>query len=90
MDNKIINDDYWLNLAANNIESNISTRDTAANNIDKFLGLLWTTYTAIFTGATFTGYIDGSNCYILLIAQPILVIFIARLLALLMGASFSI
>lgn len=73
-----IDRDYWLDFAKDGVSKSIGNREKAAERLDSFLTWVWGIYTSVFALASIFNFV-GSNIFQLIwVAQPILIIMLAR------------
>lgn len=73
-----IDRDYWLDYAKDAVSKSIDSREKAADRLDTFLLWIWGIYTTIFVLGSILDFLSANIWQLVVCAQPILVIMIAR------------
>lgn len=74
---EIIDDKYWLDYAKTAVKESISTRNTAAEKLQKFIIWAWPIYTATFTIGETINLLDVGTTVSILLASPIVFMLLA-------------
>lgn len=73
-----IDRDYWLDFAKEGVANSIQNREKSAEKLDTFLSWIWGIYTSIFALGTLFNVIGSNILQLFWVAQPILIIMLAR------------
>lgn len=73
-----IDRDYWLEFAKNGVSQSIGNREKAAEKLDTFLTWIWGIYTSVFALASLFNFVSSNVWQLIWVAQPILIIMLAR------------
>jgi hypothetical protein len=73
-----IDRDYWLEFAKEEVTNSIANRERSAEKLDLFLAWVWGIYTSIFVLASFLNLLSSNIWQLISVAQPILIIMLAR------------
>jgi len=76
----MIDDQYWLRFAKDQISIAIKSRDEAALKLDNFLSVTWSIYTATFTVGMILGSITQSLCLKAFFCFPVFIIPLVKLI----------
>jgi|GEM_PF-3554874 hypothetical protein len=85
-----IDDDFWLEYAKSKVSKSLESRDEAAVKLDSFLSWLWVIYTSVFTLASLFNYMSPSFCQLVFVAQPIIIIMLARFFCIMVSMPGSV
>jgi len=73
-----IDRDYWLDFAKDGVSNSIQNREKAAEKLDSFLTWIWGIYTSVFALASLFNFVSSNIWQLIWVAQPILIIMLAR------------
>jgi hypothetical protein len=82
VETQMVDDQFWLQYAADHVKAAVEARDTAANKIDTYLVAIWAIYTGVFTAGVAFRLISTDFSIIIIMVLPVAIIPIARFLCL--------